>query len=487
MRATVLHAVVATLIAANPVFTRRPQAPPFAQILDDQHCLIDAVNKTLRTTRDFIDWGGSDALFVKWWEDHVVDYTLSTENCRSKEFASCLEGKWRDHGVTVLRAAGHSPCQAALALKDVTHPYVYVSVGENWGAFSSSVVNRTANWNYWTDAHPCGGRVVEGKRVKINHKYAYSVKDDEKLRPYTRSVRDWLDAPQLKLLLTTQRQSQLRHPKVMPLPLGVRHGNVALLMALILGAARPHRTRWLLINNSGWQFRAGINALVAARFAPTLVNNYCTKKACPLLEASPRRYRGQVLDATTYSEHARRPPDLKAFYRFSTYGQILTSKFVLCPPGLGPDSYRIWEVLYLGAIPVVERTRGGWDDLLVDLPVLLVDSFEEVTPSLLRDKYAAILKRCGTFDLRRLTKAYYLYLIRKQGTTRLGEGVARPHSSDREGSPYRLKASYKLTPVPPFLRERLPAHLRLPETDQPQGRKKVRRTDDLSKLGRGGS
>ena len=56
------------------------------------------------------------------------------------------------------------------------------------------------------------------------------------------------------------------------LPLGVRHQNVALLMALIAGAARPARRRWLLINNSGWQFRSGINDVVAANFRPKLRN-----------------------------------------------------------------------------------------------------------------------------------------------------------------------------------------------------------------------
>ena len=56
-------------------------------------------------------------------------------------------------------------------------------------------------------------------------------------------------------------------------------------------------------------------------------------------------------------------------------------------------------MLYLGAIPVIERTQGGWDDLLVDLPVLLVDSYEEITPEFLREKYAFILGKCGTFDL----------------------------------------------------------------------------------------
>ena len=63
--------------------------------------------------------------------------------------------------------------------------------------------------------------------------------------------------------------------------------------------------------------------------------------------------------------------------------------------------------------------------MLVDLPVLLVDSYEEITPAFLRGEVRFILGKCGTFDLRRLTKAYYLHLIRRQGTTRLGEGTAK--------------------------------------------------------------
>ena len=81
------------------------------------------------------------------------------------------------------------------------------------------------------------------------------------------------------------------------------------------------------------------------------------------------------------------------------HGQVLSSKFVLCPPGLGADSYRIWEVLYLGAIPVVERTGGGWDDIFLDLPVLLVDDFGDVTQELLEASYPRLLARCGAFSI----------------------------------------------------------------------------------------
>ena len=158
--------------------------------------------------------------------------------------------------------------------------------GENWGVFSSHAVNRTANWNYWTDAKECGGKVVPSA-CEGHEGLRYGIKDENALMQYHRQVRDWLDSPQLRLVLTTQRTSQIRHPKVVPLPLGVRHINVALLMSLIVGAARPPRSRWLLINNSGWQFRAAINQQVASKFSPPLQNTYCAKKIMSLVGTRP--------------------------------------------------------------------------------------------------------------------------------------------------------------------------------------------------------
>ena len=117
-----LPLLLPTLAAAAPfrmAFKRLPKDNPIdaahrqRAMLQDEHCLIDSINTTLKTTRDIIDWGGSDQLFAKWWEDHVVDFTLSSENCKSRDFATCLEGRWRKDGVTVLRAAGHSPCKVA--------------------------------------------------------------------------------------------------------------------------------------------------------------------------------------------------------------------------------------------------------------------------------------------------------------------------------------------------------------------------------------
>ena len=53
----------------------------------------------------------------RWWEDHVVDFTLSSE-AQISRFAPYLEGRWRSNGETVLSCG-------PLALQSGAEPAVY--------------------------------------------------------------------------------------------------------------------------------------------------------------------------------------------------------------------------------------------------------------------------------------------------------------------------------------------------------------------------
>ncbi|KAH9586475.1 hypothetical protein LSM04_004785 [Trypanosoma melophagium] len=65
-------------------------------------------------------------------------------------------------------------------------------------------------------------------------------------------------------------------------------------------------------------------------------------------------------------------------------------RFVLAPRGNGMDTHRLWEALYMGSVPIVERSTMD-SRLLSGLPVLLVDNFADVTPSLLNSSQALAL------------------------------------------------------------------------------------------------
>lgn len=79
----------------------------------------------------------------------------------------------------------------------------------------------------------------------------------------------------------------------------------------------------------------------------------------------------------------------KTVTNFLRYGQflqdLLASRFVISPRGNGLDCHRTWEALYCGAIPVV--IRSPIDPLYEDLPVLIVENWNQVNEELLNQKF----------------------------------------------------------------------------------------------------
>lgn len=77
---------------------------------------------------------------------------------------------------------------------------------------------------------------------------------------------------------------------------------------------------------------------------------------------------------------ARNIPGVKilqnSIYPYEYLDLVSKSKFVLSPPGNGPDCHRTWEAIYLGAIPIVLET--AWPFGLFDLPVAQVRSWNEI-------------------------------------------------------------------------------------------------------------
>lgn len=68
---------------------------------------------------------------------------------------------------------------------------------------------------------------------------------------------------------------------------------------------------------------------------------------------------------------------------FETYCENMSKcKFVICPPGNGIDTHRLWEALYLGCIPITLRHQIYKD---YNLPIIKVNKWEEVTPELLEE------------------------------------------------------------------------------------------------------
>jgi hypothetical protein len=71
--------------------------------------------------------------------------------------------------------------------------------------------------------------------------------------------------------------------------------------------------------------------------------------------------------------------------------------FIISPHGGGYDCHRLWEALILGCIPIVKTSPI--DKLYQDLPVLIVQSWSDVTMDLL-------VKIIEEFKIKELNKEF---------------------------------------------------------------------------------
>lgn len=81
-------------------------------------------------------------------------------------------------------------------------------------------------------------------------------------------------------------------------------------------------------------------------------------------------------------------------------------KFVLSPVGNGVDSHRTWEALLAGSIPIVESSVR--DSMYEGLPVLIVQSWSELSLPLLESAYINLTAAGRSYRWENLFAPYYL-------------------------------------------------------------------------------
>ena len=74
------------------------------------------------------------------------------------------------------------------------------------------------------------------------------------------------------------------------------------------------------------------------------------------------------------------------------YKDLQEFKYVICPPGNGKDTHRVWESIYFGAIPIVEYSEMN-NYFAKTFPILVVDRWCDITEKLLIQKYNKIYSK----------------------------------------------------------------------------------------------
>ncbi len=104
---------------------------------------------------------------------------------------------------------------------------------------------------------------------------------------------------------------------------------------------------------------------------------------------------------------------------------IHSHKFVFAPRGNGIDTHRMWEALYLRTIPIVKRTEGL--SQFEDLPILFVDSWQDISPQWLEKKYEEFMS--AKYPLDKITLRHWCREIaeasRVEDNSQLSPSVSR--------------------------------------------------------------
>ena len=87
---------------------------------------------------------------------------------------------------------------------------------------------------------------------------------------------------------------------------------------------------------------------------------------------------------------------------------LSTHKFCISPKGMGADCHRTWECLYLGVIPIVEKSTEM--SFFEDLPILFVDSYDEISVEFLNQTYKNFQNK--SFNLDKLSINYWTNKIK---------------------------------------------------------------------------
>lgn len=91
---------------------------------------------------------------------------------------------------------------------------------------------------------------------------------------------------------------------------------------------------------------------------------------------------------------------------------MASHQFCLCPAGNGTDSYRIWEALYMGCVPIVEINEVTHHLLTLNLPILGVHTlFALPVPELIKI-YEYLQSKWHLYDWKKLKESYWRKVIR---------------------------------------------------------------------------
>ena len=86
--------------------------------------------------------------------------------------------------------------------------------------------------------------------------------------------------------------------------------------------------------------------------------------------------------------------------RDTFYKNLNNSKYVICPRGNALDSFRFYDTIYSGAIPIIVKNNFHDLPFFKNVPILFLNNeseYNSLTSELLNEKYDELIKKRGYY------------------------------------------------------------------------------------------
>lgn len=216
---------------------------------------------------------------------------------------------------------------------------------------------------------------------------------------------EWLNNLKLKHCFTWNKP--FHHPKISALPIGLNYNRQYNVI-----------TEWLS-NNS--VLHGGADQINNKENKKLLCMNYSPQtnpERSKIIETAKNKWSSfcEILDFIPPLSSNYIPSHIEGKIRVDIsnpkcYDAWIKYKFVLSPPGAGIDCHRTWEAIHVGCIPIV--LSSNLNELYEDLPILIVESWDEINEDFLLNKYNEIANNIisGKYNYEKLTHEYWVNKI----------------------------------------------------------------------------
>ena len=203
---------------------------------------------------------------------------------------------------------------------------------------------------------------------------------------------EYLNSPLLHHWFTWNKQYE--HPKLTCIPIGLnydRHLDSMQTFLSISNHKKQEKSKLFAVNLS---VSSNPDRIKLIEIAKTKWSSFCT-------------FIGNIPYTNTFWRQSNIEGKIKIDVTNSKCYDILSEyKFILSPPGAGIDCHRTWEALYSGTIPIV--ISSSINELYTDMPVLIVNDWNEITQEFLESKYDEIQQKLKNNEYN-MDKLYFEY------------------------------------------------------------------------------